>query len=53
MTMIDASHPMLTVAFCSATYWRTAAGPKRLSLLKLIANNIQVNSSVRRLETEE
>jgi len=53
MTMIDASHPILTVAFCSSTYWPIAAGPKHLSPPQLITSNIHVNSVARRLETEE
>ena len=53
MTMIDASHPILTVAFCSNTYWPTPAGPKHLSLPQLITSNIHVNSVARKLETEE
>jgi hypothetical protein len=51
--MIDAFHPILTVAFCSNTYWPTPAGPKHLSLPQLITSNIHVNSVARKLETEE
>jgi len=53
MTMIDASHPILTVAFCSNTYWSIQECPKRLSLPQLITSNIHVNSVARRLETKE
>jgi hypothetical protein len=53
MTMIDASHLILTVASCSNTYWPTPAGPEHLSLAQRITSNIYVNSVARKLETEE